>query len=131
MISTHKRRTINIGTNSFCHFGTFFTQMSFTKFPSLISIHFWFLIIYILTNKRHIMSTLGTNRDGMIFGTGPFGTGAVGTRSAYMNLAIDQNFTRLIVFFFLPKTNFFTFEHGLSGLDSLFRFREYILDGLL
>lgn len=67
------------------------------------------------------MSTLGTNRNGMIFGTSPFGTGAVGTRSAYMNFAIDQNFTRLIFFFFLPKTNFFTFEHRLSRLDSLFR----------
>ena len=86
MISTHKRRTINIGTNSFCHFGTFFTQMSFTKFSSLVSIHFWFLVIYILTNKRHVMSTLGTNGNGMIFGTSPFETGTIRTRSAYMNL---------------------------------------------
>ena len=67
--------------------------MSFTEFPPFISVHFWFLIIYIFTNKRHVMSTLGTDRDGMIFGTSPFGTGTIGTWSAYVNLAIDQNFS--------------------------------------
>ena len=67
------------------------------------------------------MSTLGTDRDGMILGTGPFGTGTIGTGSAYVNLTIDQNFSRFGFFFLLPKTNFFTFESRL--------FRAYILDG--
>ena len=121
MISTHKRRTIGIWTNSFRHFWTFFAQMSFTKFSPFIRIHFRFLIIYIFTNKRHVMSTLGTDCDGMILGTSPFGTGTIGTWSAYVNLAIDQNFSWFGFFFLLPKTNLFTFESRL--------FRAYILDG--
>ena len=67
------------------------------------------------------MSTLGTDRHGMILGTGPFGTGTIGTGSAYVNLAIDQNFSRFGFFFLLPKTNFFTFESRLL--------RANILDG--